>query len=614
MEFPSLQGYDKIAFDTETTGLVYPIHKAFGFSISTPDKDYYYDIREIPKAVAWINYEFSRYTGIVVCHNASFDFRMGSAANIHLPIRQLDDTVMRACLINEYEKEYSLDHLCQKYIYAGKMESIYGELAGLFGGLATKNVQMPRISQAPSHIVAPYAMKDTNLTLKLHDYQDRQIVKEGIERIVEFELSLLPMFIETEMAGIRVDLDATERAVADMTPLITEAQFKLNKLAGWDFNVNSTPQVRKLFSPEQKDGVWFSVDGQKMEKTGKGQPSVNADFLRASSHPVAELVLGIRSMLKTRDTFLGKHILEHAVGDRVYPNINQNKGEDGGTGTGRLSYTNPAMQQIPSRNKKVAARVKPCFLPDEEQEWVDCDKASFEVRTFAHLIKNAEIIAAYKNDPELDFHQMVATMTGLPRNATFSGEANAKQLDLSMIFNSGNGAIAKKMGMPYTNESFIPRGKTEEDRIHYKKAGIKAMNIIERYHRRLPGIKELAERCTKQALSQGFVQTEYGRKLRFPRGFKAYKASGLLIQATAADWNKRNWQLIREELDGTEGRLILNTHDSYSLSLPKDNWRELYNNIKKRIEGEERSDVPLLLDLSGHGSNWQEALTSAHET
>jgi DNA polymerase I-like protein with 3'-5' exonuclease and polymerase domains len=322
-------------------------------------------------------------------------------------------------------------------------------------------------------------------------------------------------------------------------------------------------------------------------------------------HPAAKLILDLRSMHKMRDTFLGKHVLEHQINGRVYPSINQSKGEDGGTGTGRLSYTNPALQQIPSRNKELAAIIKPCFLPDEGQVWVDCDKASFEVRVFAHLVNNPEILAIYANDPEADFHQMVADLTGLVRNATYSGQANSKQLNLSMIFNSGNGAIAEKMGMSWSWDSFVPRGKQEKDRITYKKAGPRAMRVINEYHRRLPGIKELAEDQKNLALRNGYIETSVGRRLRFPRGYKAYKASGLLIQATAADINKENWVIIEDAL-GDYGRLLLNTHDSYGMSIDPE-WEPHYKRVKKAIE-RDRLRVPLILDWNGTGHNWHDAL------
>ena len=163
--------------------------------------------------------------------------------------------------------------------------------------------------------------------------------------------------------------------------------------------------------------------------------------------------------------------------------------------------------------------------------------------------------------------------------------------------------------MPWQWESFLPRGKADkpENYITYKKAGPEAMKVIARYHSKLDGsVKHLAEKAKKLAERYGFVFTFTGRRLRFPRGYKSYKASGLLIQATAADLNKENWIIVDEELDGV-GHMIVNTHDDYNLSLPED-WEPHFNGVKARIEAKDRLRVPLILELNGTGANWWQAI------
>ena len=203
-------------------------------------------------------------------------------------------------------------------------------------------------------------------------------------------------------------------------------------------------------------------------------------------------------------------------------------------------------------------------------------------------------------------HQWVADETNLPRNATFSGQPNAKQLNLSAIFNSGNGSIAAQMGMPWTWASFEA---SDGKKVTYRKAGVEAMEVINRYHRKLPGVKELANGCKQVAERRGFIHTAFGRRLRFPRGYKSYKASGLLIQGTSADINKENW-MITEEALGDRGRLVLNTHDSYGMSLKEDTWREAWADVKAAVERPGRLRVPLILALSGVGHKWWDALNA----
>ena len=513
---------------------------------------------------------------------------MLAGVGVKVPIPLADDVIIRASCIDEHLPVYSLDFLCRKYLGRGKIVIDKENLANL-----------------PHKEVEAYAALDARLTLDLWEFQEDEIDRQDIRKVVVFERRCMPSFIRAEQRGIRVDLEYTERAANKLTPHIDRLQANLGK----DLNVNSAPQVKKLFNPrEVKDGIWVTDAGEPLGTTPKGAASLKAEFLRELSDPRAKSIIELRSLLKTRDTFLKQHILEHAVGDRVYPNINQSKNETHGTGTGRLSMSNPAMQQIPSRNKEIAAIVKPCFLPDEGQVWVAADMASFEVRVFAHLVNNPEVIAAYAADPKLDFHNYVAKISGLVRNATYSGEPNAKQMNLSMIFNSGDGTIAEKMGYPFTMETFLPRGKADipSNYITYKKAGKKAMAVIDAYHRKIPGVKELTKEASKRAKKYGYVFTYMGRHIRFPKMYKMYKASGLLIQATAADLNKENWMIIDEELEGV-GHMIVNTHDDYNMSLPE-RWKPHFERVKERIEAKGRLRVPLILEHSGTGDNWWRAI------
>lgn len=608
--FPELRAFDRLAFDTETTGLnPQGGDRVFGFSISLPnEQDFYWDIRETPRAVEWFNDQMKLYKGKIICHNLSFDYRMSKVTDINFDLTNAYDTAMMSCLVNEHEHTYSLDHLAKKYTKSHKKgDQLYKEMADLFGGRATKNVQMGKISKAPSSVVSPYAKGDTRSTLDLYDYMWGEIDKQDLHNILEFERKVTPHLIDAEIHGVRVDIDTAQKSVGKLTIIIKKIQKELNDIAGFPVNVNAPASIKKLFKPVWKNKKWWACDGTPLPETGAGNASLAADVLRTMSHPASFIILELRSLIKTRDTFLVGHILESSFGGRVYPTINQFKGEDGGTGTGRLSYQKPALQQIPDRNKEVAKIVKKVFLPDEGHFWVDADKASFEVRIFGHLIKTPEIINAYKKDPETDFHQFVSDITGLERNATYSGQPNAKQLNLSMIFNSGNGAIAEKMGMPWTWESFYPRGSTKE--VTYKKAGVEAERIINLYHSKVTGVKELAEGCKETAEDRGYIFTREGRHLRFPNGYKSYSASGLLIQATAAEENKRSWMMINEALD-EDSKLLLNTHDSYSMSIPEDVVEKNCRNVKNKVEEDRGLRIPLILEIQHAGKNWWDSKSS----
>lgn len=621
--YPNIHNYPVIAFDTETTGLRYPRDRAFALGIASEEGAWGWDFRHDPNALEWLQYELPRYEGRIVAHNLSFDVKMSAAAGLAVPFHNADDTVIRACCINEHENTifpwtrkrptgYGLDSLANKYCDMRKDQEFYVIAAKWLGthypkkAAYTQGQVMASISLLPWEIVEPYLLQDCVATLVLWDWQEGEIEKQGIRDICEFERAVTPSIIRAEMRGIDISVERTQQAIERMTPIIVEAQSKIDHLAGRQVNVNSPPQIKELFSPYEENGEWYAVDGTPLERTKSGNPSFGGSALRNISMPAAAAIVELRSLIKTRDTFLSGHILGHEVNGKVYPNINQSKGEDAGTGTGRLSYTDPAMQQIPSRNKRVAEIVKPCFLPPSGMIWVEPDLQSFEVRVFAHLVAayNDGIAKAYAVDPKLDFHTWVGEMTNLPRNATYSGQANAKQLNLSMIFNQGNGQTADTMGMPWTWDSFKSGGEV----IRYKKAGTEAMAVIDDYHRRVQGVKILAERAKAVAEARGYIFTSTGRRLRFPKGYKSYKASGLLIQSTSADINKRNWMRIEEAL-GEDGHLILNTHDAYSMAIYEDRWRQGFNRVKDAIE--DVSDiglrVPLILELDGAGYDWWQA-------
>lgn len=600
-----------LAFDTETTGLT-RADKAFGLSVAWEDSSRvhgaYWDIRDVPMCLHWLRDVAKRPGTTLVAHNTPFDYKMLGCAGLLLDENILDDTITRAVLIDEHLMSYSLDDLALKYLKTSKDSTIYLKLASIFGGLPTRNVQMRNISKAPADIVAPYAIQDAKLVLRLYNWQGREIKRQGIESIVEFERRVMPTLLRAEWRGIRVDLDAAQRARQSLTPSIDSLQRQLDELAGRPVNVNSSPQVRALFSPVRHGKTWMTDSGHVLELTGTGAPCIDALALRAmEGDKRADLILAIRNQIKTRDTFLAGHVIGSAVNGRVYPSINQTKREGVGTTTGRLSYSSPALQQLPSRGGPAIQMVKSAFLPEEGHKWVSFDMNSFEVRVFAHFVNDPSLNATYANNELADFHQAVADLTGLPRSAKFSGQANAKQLSLSLIFGSGNGSVAAKMGMPWTLESFTTNDGEE---VSYKKAGKEAMEVINTYHEKVPGVKDFMGRAKKIVTSRGYLKTNMGRRIRMPDPRFAYKQHGLLIQATAADISKITWLVIEDVLKRVGGYILMSVHDSFEISVPQSVDEYALRGV---IQSEVRKEcswfrIPLVIDLNGSGWNYYEAV------
>ena len=321
------------------------------------------------------------------------------------------------------------------------------------------------------------------------------------------------------------------------------------------------------------------------------------------------MILRLRKMLKTRDTFLRGHILGHHHNGVIHANFNQTRSDnDLGTGTGRLSVNSPALQQIHKRDADIAAVVRAVFLPDEGAEWVCYDWAQMDFRVFAHYVKNPQILKMYADNPATDFHRLASDLTGLPRSPRFAGDANAKQINLGLVFGMGRGKLAQEMGLPYTEEMDESRKRT------WLRPGPEAEAVFERYHEAIPGVDELLKNASSVAKSRGFVRTIMGRRIRFPRGQFTHKAGGLIFQGTAADALKVKLVELDAFLEsdgGTNARLLLNVHDEFDTSVPahRGDVREEITRIVTKFDGIDtpiKFRVPILSD-QGTGPNWWEA-------
>lgn len=588
-EFPEL-GSDFVV-DTETTGLYWWRDKVFSFGVCTLDGKVsrYYDLRRTPKAIQYLKAQVKKAKRIIA-HNVKFDTHMLREAGVPIDPDKLHCTQTRAALCNEHELAYTLDNLARVYLKRRKVKV---------------DVDKDKLIQLPFEQAEEYCLEDIALCRDLFNLQEKEIENQDLFEVLALERRLLPHLLQQERDGIRIDVDAAERSIVDFDKRITVMQRQLDKAAGFAVNPNPSGSIHQLFAPKQgKDGIWRAKDGTPLTTTPAGKPSLGAEALKEMKDPSAMLVLKLRKMIKARDTFLKGHVLGHLnpKNNRVHPHINQTKGDEGyGTGTGRLSYNDPALQQIPNRDKEMAAMVRPVFLPDEGQQWCYGDLEQHEFRIFAHYTKAPKIIDMYRENPDADFHQLVTDLTGIPRNAPPNGGAYAKQLNLGIVFSMGAGKLAAKMGLPYTEE-LVKLGKRE--RIIFK-AGEETMEVLAKYHAAIPGVKEMINKAASIARERGYVRSYMGRHLRFPDPDFAYKAAGLIYQATAADLNKNNIINICNLLQDTKSRFMLNIHDEYSVSIDPSELH-LAREMRRVVESGADLRVPIRIDFSV-GKTWWDA-------
>jgi DNA polymerase I-like protein with 3'-5' exonuclease and polymerase domains len=617
MEFPNIPKSWPIALDFETTGLKYwaddfrILQAAISVTHCDVNRSWAFDLTQNSQAARWLR-DFLPGRR-VIAQFAQFEAQCCRSIGIDPYSIDWYCTMTAACLINEHELTYDLHSICaQNDLVSAKRENLWRIMDAL--GVDTASAALARLADAPPDLVAMYVAGDAEDASRVFHAQQVEIDKQDLHRVVRLESDLVPVLSGMSWTGVRVDLERAHAAI----PLLDESaeilQSEVNQIAGGKFNVNSTPQIRAIFKPEPVNRFqWRLVDGTlvgptKSRKQGGGDPSPSIDqnALREMRHPLAEKILALRKTIKLRDTFIRGHVIGSADGNGyVHTTFNQTRNDqDAGTVTGRLSSTDPALQQITKRDKKNAAILRAMFLPDPGQQWLCEDYSQVDFRCGAHLQNDPSVIRAYQDNPDLDYHMVVSKMTGIPRNPPHAGAPNTKQINLGLSFGAGSGKLAFMMGMPYTI-------RESRGRMQYL-PGPEAAEIFDLYHSKLPAVKQFMKKAENVAKDSHYVKTAIGRRLRFPRGFGAHKAAGLLYQAYAADLHKIGLvavdRVIREEK--LDARLMMSCHDEVGISAPDDPYikertRSVYTNFNSE-SSQIKMRVPITASAN-YGANWWEA-------
>lgn len=608
MEFPRLDSATTIGLDYETSGLQYwadDFH-ALDVAIATEDATFSFNFRDHPGLEQWLRDTLPGKH--IAAHSAQYEYQVCRRLGIDPRSIQWHCTMVTQCLINEHELQYNLAAVAAMND-VDSMKTHYLRLMMAELGVDTPAQALARISDVSPALRASYVGSDAADARQIYLKQCPQLAIDELGEVYELEMKVLPVLADMSWVGVKVNLEKAHDAIPALDQRVFELQRDLNAMVGRPFNANSTPQIRELFNPQAINKFQFRlVDGTVVGATKNGGPSIDQVALRDVQHPAAPLILGLRKTIKLRDTFIRGHIIGNADGNGfVHTSFNQTRNDaDAGTITGRLSSTDPALQQITKRDKKNAAILRSMFEADTDaEEWGCIDYNQVDFRCGAHLINDQNIIDAYWQNPKLDYHQIVSDMTGIPRNAPYAGAPYAKQMNLGMQFGAGPGKACFMMKMPY---ELVER----KGRAVYL-PGPEGKAIFEVYHSKLPGTKKFAKHAENVAKSSGYVRTAIGRRLRFKRGFGAHKAAGLLYQAYAADLHKiglvRTDALLREER--LPARLSLSVHDEMGLSVEKGNHRVLaecervycdFNSPTSQI----KMRVPITAS-SKLGSNWWEA-------
>lgn len=607
MTFPNIPAGETIGLDYETTGLKYwaPDFGVFGVAVAYGNESQYWDIRENPNVVLWLQDTLPG--RLVVAQNAQFDYQCTRYMKIDPRLINWYCTMVAECIIDEHHLEYNLAAIA-RYRGIDSQKHVHLETIRAAMGWTDTAEVLRRLSEVPPAISAPYGASDASDALRIYHAQRPLIQEQELGRVIRLEMDLLPVLADMSWHGVRVDLEAAHAAIPALDVKQEQLQKEINEITGGPFNVNSSPQVRAFFKPEPVSKFqWRLIDGTLVGPTkgGKG-PSLDQNVMREIKHPLAKKIQDLRKTIKLRDTFIRGHVIGSADGDGyVHTSFNQTRNDaDAGTVTGRLSSTDPALQQITKRDKANAAILRAMFLPDVGDQWFCTDYSQVDFRCAAHLINDDSIIQAYNDNPSMDYHQIVSDMTGIPRNPPYAGAPNTKQINLGLSFGAGAGKLSFMMGMDYQISEY--KGK-----MAYL-PGEEAKRIFELYHKKLPGVKMFMKKAENVAKHTGYVRTALGRRLRFPRGLGAHKAAGFLYQAYAADLHKLGLiatdAVIRDE--ELPARLMMSCHDEEGISMAPD--EEVKNKIMRAYTdfNSESSVVRMRVPITASGDfgiNWYEA-------
>ena len=541
-EYPDLRDYDEIAIDLETrdpelkskgSGAVTGNGEVVGIAVATYNDKWYFPIAhgEAPnmdrkKTLEWFK-DICECPATKIFHNAMYDVCW--IRNLGININGLIVDTMIACsVLDENRFAYTLNALSWHYLGEGKNERALNE-AAKSRGLDPK-ADMWRL---PASEVGAYAEKDAELTFKLWQHMKKLLVEEDCQQIFNLETDLFPCLVDMRFLGVRVDVTKANQLKKELTRKEERLIHQIKIDTGIETQIWAARSIQKVFEK-------LNLPFDKTEKTGA--PSFTKNFLSVHEHPTIKMIAEARKINKVNTTFIDT-ILRHEHKGRIHAEINQIRSDDGGTVTGRFSYSNPNLQQIPAKDPETGPLIRSLFIPEEGCKWGTFDYSQQEPRLvteYALRFKLAsvnEIADSYDHNPNADFHQLVSDMAKIPRG-------QAKVINLGLFYGMGKAKLMAELGVSKT----------------------KADELFGVYHSKVPFVKQLTNKLMTAAQSSGSIGTLLGRRCRFnkwepnqfgmhkPMDFEeaertygrgrirrafTYKALNKLIQGSAADMTKK---------------------------------------------------------------------------
>ena len=492
-EFPDLRKAEEIAIDLETrdpelkklgSGAIKGSGEVVGIAVAVDGYKAYFPIAhgegpnmDRKKVLDWFT-DVCESPATKIFHNAMYDVCW--IRNLGIKINGLIiDTMIAASIIDENRFQYSLNSLSWVYLKQGKNEALLTK-AAKERGLDPK----AEMWKLPASEVGGYAEKDAELTLLLWHHLKKIIIEDDLQDIFNLETDLFPCLVDMRHLGVRVDIEKADQLKKVMAIKEQNLLQQIKIETGIDTQIWAARSIAEVFEK-------LKLPYSRTEKTDS--PSFTKNFISTHNHPVVRMIAEARKINKVSTTFIDT-ILNHSHLGRIHADINQIRSDDGGTVTGRFSYANPNLQQIPARDPDTGPLIRSLFIPEEGCKWGTFDYSQQEPRLVAHyalrfgLDSATPISEAYQDDPKTDFHQIVADMAEIDRK-------EAKTINLGLFYGMGKAKLQ--------NELNVSKDKADE--------------LFNTYHGRVPFVKQLMNQVMSAAQLKGQIKTLLGRRCRFPK-------------------------------------------------------------------------------------------------
>lgn len=578
---PFFDTHDFFCFDTETTGISPLSDQLVGISFCFQEGEAFFVYLPVDreKALEYLSY-FKPYLEnpsiIKIGQNIKFDILFLKAYGINVQ-GPLFDTMIAHYLLQP-ELKHNMDYLAE--VYLNYKTITYEDICGAKG-----KGQLP-IRQVNHSLLSDYACEDVDVTLKLKNILSPLISENSLDYLFnEIEMPLIYVLASMEWEGVRIDVDALHTISVNLTQKLSEIENKVYEIVGSPFNLSSPKQVGEIiFDKLQLD--------EKARKTKTGQYSTSEEVLESlrGKHPVIDLILEYRGIKKLLSTYVDTlPTLIHPVTGKVHTSFNQAV-----TATGRLSSSNPNLQNIPVRDE-LGKEIRKAFIADKDCKFVSADYSQIELRLLAHLSKDENMVNAFNSDS--DIHSSTASKIFKVdiSEVTSDMRRKAKTANFGIIYGISIFGLAERLS--------IPRAE--------------AKTLIEDYYATYPTIQSYMTSVIEQARQSGYVETLFHRKRFLPdinsrnatvRGFAERNAINAPIQGTAADIIKIAMVKIynRIQKENLQSKMILQIHDELNFNVPNYEVDQLSTIIKEEMESAIQLVVPLIADC-GVGNNWLEA-------